>query len=346
MGVGIRYINFSPFDLFYASHDNRRVTMLRHMRREEAIRYIRKSRDWTIIDNFSAELEEGNFIILGIIENGKLRLHKFEREENCTLASGSLQFADASRNQEIIPIFYRHRDAEIFLEDYDANVSNVYLDAAVEVSDRRTEERVGEVKETSKKNMTAVAKVCAAMVTTGLAYGIGRAAIEAIIKGKGKDDSGKAAMKLANKIICKNNFRNMIRTNIFKKIGSSFVKKSFISGGLIGTGVTSAYASPMTVGLSSAASVLGVVAPIVIAGAVIVTGVVLCVKYKDKIKDFIDSHPVVEKIVNGVKTVGKVIAGVAVAAVVLPVAAVCWVGKKIWEGIKSFGSWLGGLFGI
>ena len=124
------------------------------------------------------------------------------------------------------------------------------------------------------------------------------------------------------------------------------MKKSFISGGLIGTGVTSAYASPMTVGLSSAASVLGVIAPIVVAGAVIVTGIVLCVKYKDKIKDFIDSHPVVEKIVNGVKTVGKVIAGVAVAAVALPVAAVCWVGKKIWEGIKSFGSWLGGLFGI
>ena len=194
--------------------------------------------------------------------------------------------------------------------------------------------------------MTAVAKVCAAMVTTGLAYGIGRAAIEAIIKGKGKEDSGKAALRLADKIILRNNFRNMIRTNIFKKLGSSFVKKSFISGGLIGTGVTSAYASPMTVGLSSAASVLGVVAPIVIAGAIIVTGVVLCVKYKDKIKDFIDSHPVVEKIVNGVKTVGKVIVGVAVAAVALPVAAVCWVGKKIWEGIKSFGSWLGGLFGI
>lgn len=346
MGVGIRYINFSPFDLFYASHDNRRVSMLRHMRREEAIRYIRKSRDWTIIDNFSAELEEGNFIILGIIENGKLRLHKFEREENCTLASGSLQFADASRNQEIIPIFYRHRDAEIFLEDYDANVSNVYLDAAVEVSDKRTEEAVGEVKETSKKNMTAVAKVCAAMVTTGLAYGIGRAAIEAIIKGKEKEDSGKAALRLADKIILRNNFRNMIRTNIFKKLGSGFVKKSFISGGLIGTGVTSAYASPMTVGLSSAASILGVIAPIVVAGAVIVTGIVLCVKYKDKIKDFIDSHPVVEKIVNGVKTVGKVIAGVAVVAVALPVAAVCWVGKKIWEGIKSFGSWLGGLFGI
>ena len=112
------------------------------MRREEAIRFIQKSRDWTIIDNFTAELEEGNFIILGIIENGKLKLHKFEREENCTLVSGSLQYADASRSEEILPIFYRRRDAEIFLEDYDANVSNVYLDAAVAVSERRTDEAV------------------------------------------------------------------------------------------------------------------------------------------------------------------------------------------------------------
>ena len=338
MGIGIRYINFSPFDLYYASHDNRQVSLLRHMRREEAIRFIQKSRDWTIIDNFSAELEEGNFIILGIIENGKLKLHKFEREENCTLASGSVQYADASRSEEILPIFYRRRDAEIFLEDYDANVSNVYLDAAVSVSERRTDEAVSAEVEVSKKNMTAVAKICAAMVTTGVAYGIGRAAIEAIIKGKDKEEK----LYLANKIIMKNNVGNMIRSSVSGKIFGTFAKKSFISGAVSSFGVTSAFASPLTVGMSSAASVLGVVCPIIIAGAVIVSTITLCCKYRDNIEEFIDDHPVIDKIVTGVKVAGAVALGIVVA----PIVATCMIAKKIWEGIKSFGSWLGGLFGI
>jgi hypothetical protein len=338
MGVGIRYINFSPFDLYYASHDNRQVSLLRHMRREEAIRYIQKSRDWTIIDNFSAELEEGNFIILGIIENGKLRLHKFEREENCTLASGSLQFADASRSEEILPIFYRRRDAEIFLEDYDANVSNVYLDAAVSISEKRTDEAVSIEVENSKKNMTAIAKICAAMVTTGVAYGVGRAAIEALIKGKDKEEK----MYMANKIIMKNNFGNMLRKSMAGKTFGTFAKKSFITGAVSSFGVTSAFASPMSVGLTSAATVLGIACPIVIAGAVIVSTIILCHKHKDKIEEFLDDHPVADKIVTGLKVAGAVALGIVVA----PIVVTCVVVKKVWEGIKRFGSWLGGLFGI
>ena len=343
MGVGIRYINFSPFDLYYASHDNRQVQVLRHMRREEAIRYIQKSRDWTIIDNFSAELEEGNFIILGIIENGKLRLHKFEREENCTLASRSLQFADQSRYQEIIPIFYRRFDAEVFLEDYDANVSNIYLDAAAVASEHRIDEAVTQEVQVSKKNMTAVAKVCAAMVTTGLAYGIGRTIIEAILNKK-KDDGKAAAIRLAaEKIIRKNAIGNMLRTSMIKKFGTSCLFKKAVGFGAMGTcGVTGAFASPMTVGLSSCASVLGVVAPIVIAGAVIATTIVLCVKHRDKIKEFIEDHPVVEKIVDGIKVVGAVALGLAVGAVVAVGCAV----KKIWEGVKKVGSWFANLFGF
>lgn len=338
MGVGIRYINFSPFDLYYASHDNRQVSLLRHMRREEAIRFIQKSRDWTIIDNFSAELEEGNFIIIGIIENGKLKLHKFEREENCTLASGSVQFADQSRCEEILPIFYRRRDAEIFLEDYDANVSNVYLDAAVSVSEKRTDEAVGVEVENSKKNMTAVAKICAAMVTTGIAYGVGRAAIEAILKGKDKEEK----VALANRIIMKNNIGNMLRKSVSRKVFGTFAKKSFISGAVSTFGVTSAFASPMSVGMTSAASVLGIVCPIVIAGAVIVSTIAICCKHKDKIEEFLDNHPVADKIVTGIKVAGAVALGIVVA----PIVVTCMVVKKVWEGIKSFGSWLGGLFGI
>ena len=259
-------------------------------------------------------------------------------KENCTLASGSLQYADASRSEEILPIFYRRRDAEIFLEDYDANVSNVYLDAAVTVSERRTDEAVSAEVEVSKKNMTAIAKICAAMVTTGVAYGIGRAAIEAIIKGKDKEEK----VYLANKIIMKNNIGNMIRKSASGKIFGTFAKKSFIGGAVNSFGVISAFASPFTVGITSAASVLGIVCPIVIAGAVITSTIILCCKYKDKIEEFLDDHPVIDKIVTGVKVVGAVALGIVAA----PIVATCMIVKKVWEGIKSFGSWLGGLFGI
>lgn len=336
MGVGVRYINFSPFDLYYASHDNRQVSMLRHMRREEAIRFIQKSRDWTVIDNFTAELEEGNFIILGIIENGKLRLHKFEREENSTLASGSVQFADMSRSQEIIPIFYRRRDADIFLEDYDANISNVYLDAAVAVSDRRTSEAVEEEVQLSKKNMTAVAKVCAAMVTTGVAYGVGRAAIEAIVKSKTKKAS---AAFISNKIIRHNMIGNMIRKSVVPSLG----KKAVMYGSCGVGGISSAFASPLSVGVNSVAKVIGSCVPFVIAGALIITAGILIYKNRDKISDFIEDHPVLEKVVDGLKLAGTVALGIVVA----PVAAVCWVAKKAWEGVKRIGSWiLGNLLGF
>lgn len=337
MGVGIRYINFSPFDLYYASHDNRQVSMLRHMKREEAIRYIQKSRDWTLIDNFTAELEEGNFIILGIIENGKLRLHKFEREENCTLASRSLQFADASRYQEIIPIFYRRYDAEIFMEDYDANISNVYLDAAAAVSERRTNEAIHQEVQVSKKNMTAVAKVCAAMVTTGLAYGIGRTIIEKIIEGSKKE--GKK--ELVNKIIMKNNIGTMIRTNLVKKFGTSnLLRKAASVMGVNSIGVCSAFASPMTVGASAASSVLGVIAPIVIAGAAIITASVLIYKHKEKIEEFIEDHPVLDKIVTGVKVAAVAVLGVGFLAI----GAIKKAAEFVCEKVKGFFNWLGDLF--
>lgn len=342
LGLGIRYINLSPFDLYYASHDNRQVEVLRHVKREEAIRFIQKCRDWTIIDNFSAELEEGNFIILGIVENGKLRLHKFEREENCTLASRSLQYADASRYQEIIPIFYRRFDAQIFLEDYDANVSNIYLDAAEAVSEHRIDEAVTQEVTNSKKNMTAVAKVCAAMVTTGLAYGVGRTIIEAILKGKNKGKT-EVARALATKIIRRNSIGNMIRQASIVKFGtSSLMTKALCTSGIMSTcGVTSAFASATTVGMTACASVLGVVAPIVIAGAVIITTVVLCVKHRDKIRRFIDDHPVLDKIVHGVKVAGMVVLGIGVAVI----GGIAWVASKVWEGLKKVGSWFAGLFG-
>ena len=212
------------------------------------------------------------------------------------------------------------------------------MDAAVSVSERRTDEAVSAEVEVSKKNMTAVAKICAAMVTTGVAYGIGRAAIEAIIKGKDKEEK----VLLANKIIMRNNIGNMIRKSVSGKIFGTFAKKSFINGAVSSFGVTSAFASPFSVGMTSAASVLGVVCPIVIAGAVIVSTIVLCCKYKDKIEEFLDDHPVIDKIVTGVKIAGAVALGIVVA----PIVATCMIVKKVWEGIKSFGSWLGGLFGI
>ena len=89
-------------------------------------------------------------------------------------------------------------------------------------------------------------------------------------------------------------------------------------------------------------SVLGIVCPIVIAGAVITSTIILCCKYKDKIEEFLDDHPVIDKIVTGVKVVGAVALGIVAA----PIVATCMIVKKVWEGIKSFGSWLGGLFGI
>lgn len=336
MGVGIRYINFSPFDLYYASHDNRQVSLLRHMRREEAIRYIQKSRDWTLIDNFTAELEEGNFIILGIIENGKLRLHKFEREENCSLASRSLQFADASRYQEIIPIFYRRYDAEIFLEDYDANVSNVYLDAAAIASQKRIDSAVQQEVTVSKKNMTAVAKVCAAMVTTGLAYGVGRTIIEKIVEGKAKKDA-------VTSIIMRNNIGNMIRKGMIVKYGTSnLIGKMALASGIKTIGVSSAFATPLSVGAVAAGSVLTCVGAAVVIGGVVIGAAVLVYKNRDKISEFIEEHPVLDKVVTGVKLATIAVLGIgflAIGAIKKTVEVVC-------EKIKGFFDWVGNIFGI
>ncbi|MGL4949714.1 MAG: hypothetical protein ACRC5M_04970 [Anaeroplasmataceae bacterium] len=337
IGVGIQYINFSPFDLYYASHDGRRVEIIRKMSREDASRFIHKSRDYNLIDNFLDELDEGNYIILGIIENGKLNLHKFERQENCGTVGRSLQYADASRRLEIIPIFYTRRDAQVFLEDYDANTSNVYLDLASNIAEKRTARAVeGEVVE-SKKSMTAVAKVCAAMVSTGLAYGTGKAILDKVFD------------KQKSEVVVRNlQFANMIKN-------SSLInpKSVFATGAL---GVMSKFASAQTIGCAVASAAISPAVPIIAIGAGVVIIAVFAVALKDKIADFIEETPILKKVVDGVKAAGKKVVEVAKTVGSKIVEGAKFVGKKIVEGVKwvasgiasaisTVGEWVGNLFG-
>lgn len=313
-GIGIQYINFSPYDLFYASHDRRQVVTLPHMTREEALAYIRRIGDYNIYDNFAYDLETNEYIILGVKENGKLTFHRFEKEENCELVNGSIQYYDDSRRMEILPIFYNRGDAEVFLQDYDANTSALYMDMASEVADDQIEDAVHEEVVASKKNMTAVAKVCTAMVTTGLCYGAARTLIEVIVKNRKKSEE-------------------VIRAfNIKRAVGAMNIMKPAVA-------VPSSIAAISTFGtiknmaLGAAATGMSISAGPVIAiaagAAVVIGGIVACATHQDEIDDFSEDHPIIGTILKGIGTIGRGIAKI---------------GSFIKEGICKIGRAIGDFF--
>lgn len=332
LGFGLQYINLSTDNVYYASYAQRRVITIPSLSRGSAIRYINTAfKDDEYMYNMAMRcLEDSDYVYLIVKENDQYHIEKFLRDDESLLRTGSLQYADPDKDADIIPIFYTYQEADYYIDHYEASPANVYLKAACEEAAADAEEVIAENTYENKKKMTAIAKVCATMVTTGVAYGVGRTAIEAIVTTINK----KKKAVIAENIIRRFNIANMIRTSVMPTIA----KTAIVKGGL---GVISGYGTAMACGITAASAAIPIAIPIAIGAAVVATTIALCVKFKDKISDFVDNHPVVEKVVNVVK-------GVATAVVALPIlaiGAVGWVCSKVVQGIRSIGRAIGEFFG-
>lgn len=334
LGFGMQYVNLSPDNLYYASYAQRRVITIPALSRSDVLYYIDVAfkDDHDMYNQAMRAVEDNNHVYLIVRENDSYHIEQYLRDDEALLRTGSLQSTEPEKDGDIIPIFYSYIEAENYINNYDGSPLNVYLKTAAEEASAEAQEVIANNTVENKKKMTAIAKVCASMVTTGVAYGLGRSAILAIVDTIEKKKKKGCAAAIVNNIIRRNNISNMIRTSI----GSSLAKSSLINGSM---GMVSGYLTPMACGVTAASAAIPIAAPIIIGAAVVMSTVITtCIVCRNKIRNFIEDHPVVEKTLNVVKNVAI---GIAVA----PIAIVAGIGYAIWTGIKTIGQKIADFFG-
>ena len=281
-------------------------------------------RDYEIVISFAKTSEKDP------IYNGRMKAKALLFEKDDYRSENPLRPKEF--DDDLLMIFYTWEAADNFVKDIKSS-TNYVIKTASEYFDQDKEEAVRESKIENKKNMTAVAKICAAMIGTGVVFAGVKILIEKLIEAKSKDKS-----KILRSVLA--------RSMCFKSFGATAMNAVGITGGALGLGLHLGAPACVAIGLSSLTPI-GIAAVIVAASAVTLRAVGDLIidsvvgSTIDGILDDLEEKPVIGVVVKGVRWLGnKVKEGLSWVGEKL-----CNLGHKIADGFSSIISSIGGFFG-
>ncbi|MBR1818202.1 MAG: hypothetical protein IJ772_05060 [Bacilli bacterium] len=264
-------------------------------------------RDYEIVISFAKVNEKDP------VNNGRMKAKALLFEKDDYKSENPLRPKEF--DDDLLMIFYTWEAADNFVKNVKSS-TNYVIKTASEYFDQDKEDAVRESKVENKKNMMAVAKICAAMIGTGVVFAGVKVLIEKLIESKSK---GKSQILMGL----------LARSSVFQSGGKIAMNAIRITGGILGFGTHCGSLACAALGLSSltpigmaAGIVTCAMSTIAAVGTIIGTVGGLVV---DSILDDLEEKPIIGPIVKGARWLGgKIKDGLS------------WVGEKL----SDFGHWV------
>lgn len=332
----ISYINLSDHDLYMATNgtivklpcfDKRNEADRRRMNEIVANNGLKDvvnsfSRNYEIVISF-AKSSEGD-----LTNNGRARAKALLFERGDYGSEYPLRPKDFE--SDLMMFFYTWEAADHFIKTT-KNSTNYVIKTAAKYFDDDKEAAVHESKVENKKNMTAVAKICAAMIGTGIVFAGTKLIFDYVVnKKKDKESFGRIMSGIG--------IRHMVLEKTGTKLASGMLG---FSGASLLSSISFGGKAMAAIGTAvAAAGPVGVACTLVVGGAAVAAATISGISEAvlGGILGAVEDIPVIGTIVTGAKVVvGKIVEGAK------------WLGGKIWSGTKFVGGkiwdgikWVGG----